>query len=83
MTTMLSFTRNHFLSRLPVTLGMFLAFSFGFFAASGQQAGKKAVPVIFETDMGNDVDDVLALDMLYKLQDHSHKPPAHSLWHPR
>ena len=25
--------------------------------------------VIFETDMGNDVDDALALDMLYKYQD--------------
>lgn len=27
------------------------------------------IPVIFETDMGNDIDDVLALDMLYKYQD--------------
>ncbi len=27
------------------------------------------VRIIFETDMGNDVDDVLALDMLYKYQD--------------
>jgi hypothetical protein len=26
-------------------------------------------PVIFETDMGNDVDDALALDMLYKYMD--------------
>ena len=32
-------------------------------------AGKMPVPVIFETDMGNDVDDALALDMLYKYQD--------------
>ncbi|TKK66989.1 nucleoside hydrolase [Ilyomonas limi] len=32
-------------------------------------AGKLPVPVIFETDMGNDVDDALALDMLYKYQD--------------
>jgi len=31
--------------------------------------GKMPVPVIFETDMGNDVDDALALDMLYKYQD--------------
>jgi inosine-uridine nucleoside N-ribohydrolase len=30
---------------------------------------KIPVPVIFETDMGNDVDDALALDMLYKYQD--------------
>src|SRR5690606_10395506 len=28
-----------------------------------------AIPVIFETDMGNDIDDALALDMLYKYQD--------------
>lgn len=30
---------------------------------------KKPALVIFDTDMGNDVDDVLALDMLYKYQD--------------
>ena len=31
----------------------------------------KAEPlyVIFETDIGNDIDDALALDMLYKYQD--------------
>jgi inosine-uridine nucleoside N-ribohydrolase len=29
----------------------------------------KPVKIIFDTDMGNDVDDVLALDMLYKYQD--------------
>ena len=27
------------------------------------------IPIIFETDMGNDVDDALALDMLYKYSD--------------
>ena len=32
-------------------------------------ANKTPVSVIFETDMGNDVDDALALDMLYKYQD--------------
>jgi inosine-uridine nucleoside N-ribohydrolase len=32
-------------------------------------ATKTPTPVIFETDMGNDVDDALALDMLYKYQD--------------
>ena len=26
----------------------------------------KPVKIIFDTDMGNDVDDVIALDMLYK-----------------
>ena len=30
---------------------------------------KGAVRVIFETDMGNDIDDALALDMLYKYAD--------------
>ncbi len=33
-----------------------------------QQAGQPAT-IIFETDMGNDVDDALALDMLYKYAD--------------
>jgi inosine-uridine nucleoside N-ribohydrolase len=33
------------------------------------QPGSKPLPVIFETDMGNDVDDALALDMLYKYAD--------------
>ena len=30
---------------------------------------KKPIPVIFETDMGNDIDDALALDMLYNYMD--------------
>ena len=38
-------------------------------ATAQHHTGKKPIPVIFETDMGNDVDDVLALDMLYKLVD--------------
>ena len=29
----------------------------------------KSLPVIFETDMGNDIDDAMALDMLYKYAD--------------
>jgi inosine-uridine nucleoside N-ribohydrolase len=38
---------------------------------SGCTNGEKteAIPVIFETDMGNDVDDALALDMLYKYKE--------------
>src|SRR6476469_5661746 len=32
-------------------------------------SNKMATPVIFETDMGNDVDDALALDLLYKYMD--------------
>ena len=31
--------------------------------------GDSPLPVIFETDLGNDVDDALALDLLYKYQD--------------
>lgn len=30
---------------------------------------KEPIKIIFDTDMGNDVDDVVALDMLYKYQD--------------
>lgn len=30
---------------------------------------KEKIKIIFDTDMGNDVDDVVALDMLYKYQD--------------
>ena len=39
--------------------------------AGGKTAkvGAKCQCVIFDTDMGNDVDDVLALDMLYKYMD--------------
>ena len=36
---------------------------------SGAVSEETPVKVIFDTDMGNDVDDVLALDMLYKYQD--------------
>jgi len=37
--------------------------------AIAQHSDVRPIPVIFETDMGNDVDDVLALDMLYKFLD--------------
>lgn len=33
-------------------------------------AGPAPVNVIFDTDMGNDIDDAMALDMLYKYADH-------------
>ena len=36
---------------------------------TGSISAAEPVRVIFETDMGNDVDDVLALDMLYKYQE--------------
>lgn len=39
-------------------------------SSSSKTSGSQSpVPVIFETDMGNDVDDALALDMLYKYAD--------------
>ena len=31
--------------------------------------GESPLPLIFETDLGNDVDDALAMDLLYKYQD--------------
>lgn len=47
-----------------------IIFVFCLFSAlmSGAKAGEP-VPVIFDTDMGNDVDDVIALDLLFKYQD--------------
>ena len=39
------------------------------FALSTVEAANKPIKIIFDTDMGNDVDDVIALDMLYKYQD--------------
>jgi inosine-uridine nucleoside N-ribohydrolase len=45
----------------------FIIFPGGLSKALAQNT--KPIPMIFETDMGNDVDDVLALDMLYKFVD--------------
>lgn len=47
---------------------LMLAFC-GVTAQKAVAAGNEPVNVIFETDMGNDVDDALALDMLYKYVD--------------
>jgi len=44
-------------------------FVLSFLAITVNIAAQKPITVIFDTDMGNDVDDVLALDMLYKYQD--------------
>jgi len=35
-------------------------------SSTKNQQNKPGIPIIFETDMGNDVDDALALDMLFK-----------------
>ena len=41
-------------------------------SAAAQEGKRAATPVIFETDMGNDIDDALALDLLYKGTDAGH-----------
>lgn len=44
----------------------------GFYLANAQEhpfPSKKKMAVIFDTDMGNDIDDALALDMLFKYMD--------------
>ncbi|MCD8295313.1 MAG: nucleoside hydrolase [Clostridia bacterium] len=38
-------------------------------ACTSAGPGKEIVDLIFETDMGNDIDDALALDMIFKYQD--------------
>lgn len=38
-------------------------------AAQPEKAGREPVKVIFDNDMGNDIDDALAIDMLYKYAD--------------
>ncbi|MDR1122031.1 MAG: nucleoside hydrolase [Dysgonamonadaceae bacterium] len=38
----------------------------GLTSCSSKPEGQKKIKLIFETDMGNDVDDALALDMIYK-----------------
>ena len=48
------------------------ALAFLLLSGCGQkQAAEENAPltVIFETDLGNDIDDALALDLLYKYQD--------------
>lgn len=47
-----------------------LLFSCGNKTSKQDDSAKNTVPnIIFETDMGNDVDDALALDMVYKYVD--------------
>ncbi len=41
----------------------------GCHSAKKNQPNSDAMSIIFETDMGNDIDDALALDMLYKYMD--------------
>ncbi len=51
---------------------MLAAILCGLPCAAASDDATKATPVIFETDMGNDIDDVLALDLLYKGMDAGH-----------
>ena len=41
----------------------------GTVSCSMEEGGSPELNIIFDTDMGNDVDDALALDMLYKYMD--------------
>lgn len=56
------------MKKRSLALAPFLLFLFYMMAATNTSA-QAVLPVIFETDMGNDVDDALALDMLYKYAD--------------
>ena len=51
---------------------LFLAVGIVLFPACGKKTASEAdmpLSVIFETDLGNDIDDALAMDLLYKYQD--------------
>lgn len=47
-------------------ISLFCIFSWEIAAKNSNNSNKRRVSIIFETDMGNDVDDAFALDMLYK-----------------
>lgn len=50
-------------------LNSVMAMMIGLFVLGGPVSASSPVPVILDTDMGNDVDDVFALGMLHALQD--------------
>ena len=50
---------------LPVCIFLFIGCS----SSTKTQQASSMISIIFETDMGNDIDDALALDMLYKYSD--------------
>ncbi len=57
---------------IQTTLWLFIVFVFLLSCSEGKTKGDvdwQKINVIFDTDMGNDVDDALALDMLYKYLD--------------
>ena len=55
-------TKNNTMKRLSL---LFALFALPIFIVTAKEPQK----IIFDTDMGNDVDDVIALDMLYKYHD--------------
>lgn len=57
---------------IQTTLWLFIVFVFLLSCSEGKTKGdvdRQKIDIIFDTDMGNDVDDALALDMLYKYLD--------------
>jgi hypothetical protein len=55
-----------------ILLGLFIALASLLFCPGVKDKGnvdRQKMIVIFDTDMGNDVDDVLTLDMLHKYRD--------------
>ena len=56
--------KNCFLVLLAVVFVLF-----GCNTSNKNQPTQTGIPIIFETDMGNDIDDALALDMLFKYSD--------------
>lgn len=53
-------------------LHSFIVFAFAFIFALGLGAAPKTVAIVYDTDIGNDVDDVLALGMIHGLQARGH-----------
>ena len=52
-----------------ITFVCVLAAAFAYTSCASKPTAEAPVNVIFETDMGNDIDDAMALDMLYKYVD--------------
>jgi len=61
--------QNYCNRSLLIILAGILLLSCGSSKTNTGKNGKGAIPIIFETDMGNDVDDAIALDMIYKYLD--------------
>jgi inosine-uridine nucleoside N-ribohydrolase len=55
------------LSRCCVLAILILAANLDPAAASGDAAGKRPIPLVFDTDIGNDIDDALALGVIHAL----------------